>query len=120
MKKIILFIDRNWLLLTLFLLFAIGLLSLYPLQELDIPKVPGSDKTHHFISYMVLMLPIAISKPRYWVILAFCFISYSAGIEIIQPYVNRSRELLDFMANIMGGGLGILLGSYLAKFKHVM
>ncbi len=117
MTKIVIFIDKNWLWLTLLLLFAIGFLSLYPLQELAMPKVPGSDKAHHFISYTALMLPTAIRKPRYWWVIALCFIGYSGSIEIIQPYVNRSRELLDFIANIMGVGLGSLLGRYLSKWK---
>jgi VanZ family protein len=34
---------------------------------------------------------------------------YGAGIEIIQPYVNRSRDLADFLAD----GVGILAGSAL-------
>jgi hypothetical protein len=32
---------------------------------------------------------------------------FGAGIEIIQPCVNRSRELADFVAD----GVGVLTGS---------
>ena len=109
MKQIIKLIQKHWLNLTFFLLSAITVLSLTPLPEL--PPVPGSDKTHHFIAYGALMLPTAIKKPKNWLIITLFFIGWSGAIELIQPMVNRYGELLDLVANIGGLVCGWLLGS---------
>ncbi len=109
MKPIINLITKHWLTLTLFLLSAITVLSLYPVSEL--PLVPESDKTRHFIAYGTLILPTAIKKPKNWLLITLVIIAWSGGIELIQPMVNRYRELLDFVANIGGLLCGWLLGS---------
>ncbi|PID63921.1 MAG: hypothetical protein CR974_00805 [Gammaproteobacteria bacterium] len=101
-------IQRFWVLLTVVLLVVIGVLSLLPVAQL--PEVPGTDKTHHFIAYCALMLPTALRWPKYWWALALCFIAYSGAIELIQPYVNRWGEWLDLAANSGGVVVGTLLG----------
>lgn len=93
-------IKKYWIFLTLFILTAITILSLQPLAEL--PPVPGSDKTHHFVAYATLMFPTALKKPKYWQIIVLFFIAWSGAIELIQPYVNRYGELQDLAANIIG------------------
>ena len=104
-------IQKYWLLLTLFLLAAISTLSLWPAEHL--PQVPGSDKTHHFIAYAALMLPTALRKPKYWLVIALCFMLFSGAIELIQPYVNRYGEWLDMLANTGGVICGIVLAELL-------
>jgi hypothetical protein len=116
MKIITTLIKQYWLIITVFLLTAIATLSLWPAGHL--PQVPGSDKTHHFISYGALMLPVALRKPKYWLWIALGFASFSGAIEIIQPYVNRYGEWLDMAANVAGLACGVLLASvieYLAR-----
>ena len=44
------------------------------------------------IAYAILMLPTALRKPRHWKFIGVFFISYSGGIELVQPYVNRYGE----------------------------
>ena len=100
-------IKQYWLLITVFLLTAIATLSLWPAEFL--PKVPGSDKTHHFISYGALMLPVALRKPKYWLLIMLGFAGFSGAIELIQPYVNRYGEWLDMAANVAGLACGIIL-----------
>jgi len=100
MVKIISLIKRYWFGITLFILAAITFLSLWPLPEL--PEVPGTDKTHHFIAYGFLMFPAALRKPEKWLLFALFFIAYSGVIELIQPMVNRYGEWLDFGANVSG------------------
>lgn len=114
MQPIINTTKKYWLVLTLFLLSAITVLSLTPLPEL--PPVPGSDKTHHFIAYGSLMLPTAIKKPKNWLWITLFFIAWSGGIELIQPMVNRYGELLDLVANIGGLFVGWLLGNLILWF----
>lgn len=112
-------IKRYWLAITLFSLAAIATLSLWPVASL--PKVPGSDKTHHFISYGLLILPVALAKPKYWLWIAFGFAAFSGAIELIQPYVNRYGEWLDMAANVTGLACGILAAKiieFLSKKSH--
>jgi len=93
--------------ISLFILTVITLLSLYPLESL--PSVPGSDKTHHFIAYAVLMFPAALKKPKYLPFIVLFFVSWSGAIELIQPYANRYGEWLDLAANTAGIVCGLLI-----------
>jgi len=93
-------VEKNWKLFTFFLLSIITILSLYPLPVL--PEVPGSDKSHHLIAYSVLAIPMVLANPRNLLLYLFLLIIYGGLIEIIQPYVNRYGEWLDFLANIIG------------------
>ena len=89
------------------LLAFITFLSLWPLEEL--PSVPGTDKTHHFIAYAFLMLPTALRKPNRWVLFGLFFIAYSGAIELLQPYVNRYGEWNDMLANTAGVVCGLII-----------
>lgn len=107
MNKFITLVRNNWYIITSITLVAITLLSLWPLKEL--PDVPGTDKTHHFIAYGLLMFPTALRKPDKWILYALFFIVYSGMIELVQPMVNRYGEWLDLAANIMGLVCGIVV-----------
>ena len=101
-------LQQHWKLVTIFLLTVIAFLSLYPLSEL--PGVPGTDKTHHLVAYFLLAFPSGLKKPNKWVLFIFLFIIFGGFIEIIQPYVNRYGEWLDFLANSIGVIFGFFLG----------
>ncbi|MCC0175769.1 VanZ family protein [Waterburya agarophytonicola K14] len=98
--QLLISIQKYWISLTLFILTIITLLSLSPLDEL--PPIPGTDKTHHFIAYAALMFPTAIKKPNYILAIALFLIAWSGAIELLQPYVNRYGDPRDLLANIMG------------------
>ena len=112
MVKLITIIKINWVLSTLIILVAITLLSLSPLEEL--PAVPGSDKTHHLIAYALLMLPVALRKPDYWILYGLFFIAYGGVIELLQLYVNRHGEWMDMLANVAG----VVCGLIIAEIVH--
>ena len=80
-------------------------LSLWPLPTL--PDVPGSDKTHHFIAYCALTLPVALHFPKRWTAIIPSVVLYSGAIELIQPYVNRYGEWMDLAANAVGAVIGL-------------
>lgn len=82
--------------------------SLLPLDAL--PPAPGTDKTHHFIAYAMLMLPAAVRKPANWILLGLVFILYSGAVELIQPFINRYGEWMDMFANSMGIICGTMIG----------
>jgi cellulose synthase/poly-beta-1,6-N-acetylglucosamine synthase-like glycosyltransferase len=97
-----------WHVITALLMVVIAITSLWPADML--PKVPGTDKTHHFIAYTALMLPTALYKTKHRLIIAFGFFVFSGIIELIQPLVNRYGEWLDLLAN----GAGLFCGFILA------
>lgn len=82
--------------------------SFLPLDAL--PPAPGTDKTHHFIAYAMLMLPAAVRKPANWILLGLVFILYSGAVELIQPFINRYGEWMDMFANSMGIICGAMIG----------
>ena len=90
-------------------------LSLSPLSKL--PAVPGGDKTHHLIAYGALALPTAFGVPRKWLVLAVLYIALGGLIELIQPYVNRYGEWLDFAANSAGVLIGTSIGIGVRRFS---
>jgi VanZ family protein len=106
-----------WLAITLFILFVITFLSLLPVDEL--PKVVGSDKLHHLLAYAGLMFWVALRKPKYWLPLLFLFMAWGGAIELIQPYVNRYAEWLDFLVNSVGLLLGVLVGFMFRKLLGI-
>jgi len=105
--QLIHFIKKHWCLLSLTVLALITTLSLTPLPHL--PSVPGSDKTHHFVAYAGLFFPVALAKPKHWLLIGVLFIFWSGAIELIQPYVNRYGEWLDLLANSVGLGCGFII-----------
>ena len=113
MTNIFLLIRTYWALVSLLILTAITLLSLWPADQL--PNVPGTDKTHHFIAYAGLMFPVALRQHKYWLVIGLVFIGWSGAIELIQPYVNRYGEWLDMLANSGGIFCGVLMG-YLIRY----
>ncbi len=104
--------SQRWVALTLLILTGITIGSLMPLVEL--PPLPGSDKTHHLIGYAVLVFCSALRRPNYWLYLVLGFALWSGAIELIQPYVNRYGEWQDLIANCVG----LLLGIGLAQFAR--
>ncbi len=111
-------IRNHWLTLSVLVLIAVTILSLFPLDNL--PEVPGTDKTHHLIAYAVLAFPAALRKPNKWIFIIIFFIFYGGLIELIQPYVNRYGEWLDMLANASGVFCGVILAhlvNYLSTGK---
>jgi hypothetical protein len=115
MSILITLVKDQWFIITILLLTAIATLSLWPAAHL--PQVPGSDKTHHFISYGALILPVALKKPKHWLWIALGFAAFSGAIELIQPYVNRYGEWLDMAANVAGLACGMLAAKIMLYFS---
>ena len=107
-QKIIYPNDKIALILTFIftLLILVGTLTPIP-QKID---APGSDKWHHFIAFAVLTYPMVAANKRLGFAIVLFGLCLGAGIEIIQPYVNRFGDLNDFKADVIGILLGYLLG----------
>ena len=112
-KKTFLFFYENWKIYTYLIFIIITFLSLYPLQEQ--PNIPGSDKIHHLIAYSALAIGVGLRRPSNYVLIIIFFSFYSGLIEIIQPYLNRFREVEDFLFNNLGILIGLTLGIVINK-----
>jgi VanZ family protein len=99
---------------TLALAAVIAYLTLAPIHETG---VPGSDKSHHFLAFAALAFPLSFSRPRLAPWVAFAAAAYGGAIEIIQPLVGRSGEVLDFMADAMGAFIGGAAGAGLRRLR---
>ena len=111
-QKIIYPNDKIALILTfIFTLFIlVGTITPIP-QKID---APGSDKWNHFIAFAVLTYPMVAANKRLGFAILLFGLCLGAGIEIIQPYVNRFGDLNDFKADC----IGILLGYFSGKLAY--
>ena len=111
-------IKHHCKIITISLLILISFLSLYPIEK--VPDFNGNDKLHHLIAYFFLALPSGLNNTNK-IFLIFLFVFFGGTIEIIQPYINRNGEWLDFLANclgiITGFSVGAVLNSWLLKFN---
>lgn len=89
-------------------------------------KLPGEDKTAHFVFYFVLTLVwyIALAKihknKNLKYIIAIAVIIYGIIIEILQGLTNyRHADINDVFANT-GGTFLALVFIYLLKFKNYL
>ena len=70
----------------------------------------GSDKVVHLIAFAALSFPLARTG-RFGLLPVFVGASAFGGvIELIQPSFNRSADLNDWIADIVGVALGIVCG----------
>lgn len=99
---------------------------IFVLAHIPIPqlvyKAQVSDKTLHLVVYLILvfLLWFAVSPDKkvnwskaavWWVLLITA--GYGGIDEILQGYVGRSCDIKDFLADLVGVGLGLILFSFL-------
>jgi VanZ family protein len=108
-------IKTYWISCTVITLAAITFLSLRP--DLSLPDVPGKDKTLHIVAYAALMFLAGLRRPKQLPAIFLFFILYGGMIELIQPYVNRSCEVLDLAADTLGLACGLLLAEMLRRLN---
>lgn len=95
--------------ITLIVTLTLTLAMLWPLDTPP-PAPNGSDKFVHLLAFAVLSFPLARTG-RFGLLSVFVGASAFGGlIELIQPTFNRSADVNDWVADIMGVVLGILCG----------
>ncbi|MFG6569472.1 VanZ family protein [Sulfitobacter sp. 1A13679] len=99
--------------LTIGMSVCITLLTLIPLNTPTV--LPGSDKTHHVLVFMSLILPSAAFYPDALPRVALAATFYAGLIEVIQPFVGRSGEMADFLADLLGISVGAMIGLLLHR-----
>ncbi len=69
---------------------------------------PSSDKIQHFIGFAALASPLGFAYPRRTLAIVAAATLFGAGIELVQPFVGRSAELADLVADALGATTGAL------------
>ena len=96
-------------LLTIIVTLTLTIAMLWPLETP--PSAPeGSDKLVHFVAFATLAFPLAYTG-RFGLPPVFIGASvYGGAIELIQPSFNRSADINDWIADIIGVLMGIGCG----------
>ena len=88
--------------------------TLTPLEGI---AFPGSDKWKHFLAFGVFVFPVCLFRSKWSWLICLSGVFYGGLIEIIQPYVNRYREMGDFWANTGGVVTGFLIARMVLFMK---
>ena len=95
--------------ITLVMTLSLTVTMLWPLDTPP-PAPDGSDKFVHIIAFAALSLPLSRTG-RFGLLPVFVAASSFGGlIELIQAIFNRSADMNDWVANIIGVALGIIGG----------
>jgi VanZ family protein len=108
------------LLATAVLAVTIAFLTLSP-PTLDL-RGSLPDKLYHFTAFAALAFPCALLYARILVWVLPAALLFGGVIELIQPYIGRSGEGADFLADVLGvifgAALGLTLRAVRAKKKQ--
>ena len=94
--------------LTLIVTTVLTVAMLWPIhQPLSVPD--GTDKIVHVIAFAALAFPLA--RTGRFGLIPVCLGAGAFGglIELIQPSFGRSADMRDWIADIAGVGLGMVL-----------
>ena len=95
-----------------FTLIMTAILTVAMLWPLDAPPPAphGSDKLIHLLAFAALSFPLSRTG-RFGLLPVFVGASAFGGvIELIQSIFNRSTDINDWIADILGVVIGILFG----------
>ena len=105
-------------LLTIIVTLILTVAMLWPL-EAPPPAPEGSDKLVHFIAFAELTFPL-VRTGRFGLLPVFIAASaYGGAIEFIQPSFNRSADVNDWIADIIGVVLGIGCGLLYRRLRRL-
>lgn len=95
--------------LTLIVMITLTVAMLWPMDRLT--QTPdGSDKLVHFVAFAALAFPLARTGRFGLMPVLIGASAFGGAIELIQPNFNRSADVNDWIADIMGIILGIGFG----------
>ena len=103
--------------LTLIVTLTLSVAMLWPLGAPP-PAPEGSDKLVHLIAFAALAFPLARTG-RFGLLPVLIGASTFGGIiELIQPSFNRSADVNDWIADMVGVILGIGLGLLYRRIRR--
>jgi VanZ family protein len=95
---------------TCLIALTIAWATLTPNPPKPLPDRLLSDKFYHLVAFAALVFPSAALHARSLVWILPLSALFGVTIELIQPLTGRQSEALDVVANILGLGVGSLLG----------
>lgn len=95
-------------LLTLVLGVVVAGLALSPVS-VPMP-VHNADKLYHAVAFAGLSVPVSFLAPRLIPMTVIVLAVFGGVIEVIQPYVGRECSLWDWLANVAGIAIGVIIG----------
>ena len=103
--------------LTIAVTLALTFAMLWPM-EAPPPAPEGSDKLVHFVAFAALAFPLARTG-RIGLLPVFVGASaFGGAIELMQPSFNRSADINDWIADIVGVLLGISCGLLYRRIRR--
>ena len=103
--------------LTIIVTTVLTVAMLWPL-EAPPPAPEGSDKLVHLVAFAALAFPLARTG-RFGLLPVFIGASaFSGAIELIQPSFNRSADINDWVADVVGVIFGIGLGLLYRRLRR--
>ena len=103
--------------LTIVVTLTLSVAMLWP-HEAPPPAPEGSDKLVHLVAFAALAFPLARTG-RFGLLPVFMGASaFGGAIELIQPSFNRSADVNDWVADIVGVILGIGLGLLYRRLRR--
>jgi len=96
-------------LLTFIIAVTLTIIMLWPLDQPP-AVLEGSDKLAHFFAFAILSFPLARTGRVGLLPIFICASAFGYAIELIQPSFNRSSDIKDWVADIVGVLIGIASG----------
>ncbi|MDG1320951.1 MAG: VanZ family protein [Polaribacter sp.] len=116
-------LQASTFLIAIAITICIAYLSLIKTTNFPVIAISNIDKFYHLIAYFVLtfswLLTLKKSKYKYKVLIA-CVL-YGIILEVFQTTLTeyRAGEMLDFLANTLGGLIALGAFSLFFKKKHL-
>ena len=103
--------------LTLIVTLTLTVAMLWPMDHPP-PAPEGSDTLVHFIAFAALAFPLARTG-RFGLLPVFLgACAFGGAIELIQPSFNRSADVNDWAADVIGVILGIGCGLLYRRLRQ--
>ena len=102
--------------LTLIVTLILTVAMLWPLDQPP-PAPEGSDKLVHIIAFVTLAFPLARSGRIGLLPVFICASAFGGVIELVQPSFNRSADINDWIADVVGAMLGIGYGLFYRRLR---
>ena len=103
--------------LTIMVTLTLSVAMLWPL-EAPPPAPEGSDKLVHVIAFAALAFPLACTGRFGLLPVLIGASAFGGAIELIQPSFNRSADVNDWIADVVGAILGIGLGLLYRRLRR--